>query len=100
MLFVFFFSSRRRHTRWPRDWSSDVCSSDLRRAAQAAAPVRPAGARRRLAALGRTRWESPGRADRLVRPPPSLDIVTSHDAADLDATVKACGQAARDAAPS
>src|SRR5437660_11738997 len=24
-----FFSSRRRHTRWPRDWSSDVCSSDL-----------------------------------------------------------------------
>src|SRR5439155_18619421 len=24
------FSSRRRHTRWPRDWSSDVCSSDLR----------------------------------------------------------------------
>src|SRR5690625_7866576 len=28
---VFFFSSRRRHTRWPRDWSSDVYSSDLRR---------------------------------------------------------------------
>src|SRR5215510_5621390 len=28
---VFFFSSRRRHTRWPRDWSSDVCSSDLPR---------------------------------------------------------------------
>src|SRR5439155_13386957 len=27
----FFFSSRRRHTRWPRDWSSDVCSSDLLR---------------------------------------------------------------------
>src|SRR5690625_5970620 len=31
MLCVFFFSSRRRHTRWPRDWSSDVCSSDLDR---------------------------------------------------------------------
>src|SRR5439155_10083975 len=29
--FFFFFSSRRRHTRWPRDWSSDVCSSDLKR---------------------------------------------------------------------
>src|SRR5215510_1233812 len=29
MIFFFFFSSRRRHTRWPRDWSSDVCSSDL-----------------------------------------------------------------------
>src|SRR5207253_6474341 len=28
---MFFFSSRRRHTRWPRDWSSDVCSSDLER---------------------------------------------------------------------
>src|SRR5690625_7384521 len=30
-ILVFFFSSRRRHTRWPRDWSSDVCSSDLYR---------------------------------------------------------------------
>src|SRR6267378_4562039 len=27
--FFFFFSSRRRHTRSLRDWSSDVCSSDL-----------------------------------------------------------------------
>src|SRR5256884_6390486 len=31
--FSFFFSSRRRHTRCSRDWSSDVCSSDLRRLA-------------------------------------------------------------------
>src|SRR5690606_40116655 len=29
ILFFFFFSSRRRHTRFSRDWSSDVCSSDL-----------------------------------------------------------------------
>src|SRR2546429_9732291 len=29
-LLFFFFSSRRRHTRCSRDWSSDVCSSDLR----------------------------------------------------------------------
>src|SRR5256884_6693336 len=29
MLDLFFFSSRRRHTRCSRDWSSDVCSSDL-----------------------------------------------------------------------
>src|SRR2546430_3364147 len=29
--FFFFFSSRRRHTRFDCDWSSDVCSSDLRR---------------------------------------------------------------------
>src|SRR5688572_31112170 len=37
----FFFSSRRRHTRFDCDWSSDVCSSDLqrRREAQAAAPA-------------------------------------------------------------
>src|SRR6266487_5341606 len=30
----FFFSSRRRHTRWTGDWSSDVCSSDLDRLAE------------------------------------------------------------------
>src|SRR5215813_5997362 len=30
MWFCFFFSSRRRHTRCGRDWSSDVCSSDLK----------------------------------------------------------------------
>src|SRR5688500_20264061 len=30
MIFCFFFSSRRRHTRLQGDWSSDVCSSDLR----------------------------------------------------------------------
>src|SRR5207253_4650563 len=35
-----FFSGRRRHTRWPRDWSSDVCSSDL---SQAQAPSKPLG---------------------------------------------------------
>src|SRR5436305_13514539 len=48
----FFFSSRRRHTRCGRDWSSDVCSSDLRgdgvlREGAAAVPgddVRPGGA--------------------------------------------------------
>src|SRR5690348_18177393 len=30
LVFCFFFSSRRRHTRWTDDWSSDVYSSDLR----------------------------------------------------------------------
>src|SRR6266481_8080457 len=30
-MIFFFFSSRRRHTRWNCDWSSDVCSSDLMR---------------------------------------------------------------------
>src|SRR2546427_11287629 len=28
-IYIFFFSSRRRHTRFDCDWSSDVCSSDL-----------------------------------------------------------------------
>src|SRR2546422_8354915 len=37
MIYVFFFSSRRRHTRCSRDWSSDVCSSDLLHAAVFAA---------------------------------------------------------------
>src|SRR5207253_7871893 len=32
--------SRRRHTRWPRDWSSDVCSSDLKIPAGAEKPGR------------------------------------------------------------
>src|SRR5690348_17718351 len=36
----FFFSSRRRHTRWTGDWSSDVCSSDL---IQASTGPRPTG---------------------------------------------------------
>src|SRR6267143_2856426 len=35
-LMFFFFSSRRRHTRWNCDWSSDVCSSDLDRFAKGA----------------------------------------------------------------
>src|SRR2546427_8322393 len=36
MSVFFFFSSRRRHTRFDCDWSSDVCSSDLDHAAAAA----------------------------------------------------------------
>src|SRR6266581_1541524 len=40
MIFIFFFSSRRRHTRWTGDWSSDVCSSDLPRDADLHAHVR------------------------------------------------------------
>src|SRR6267143_7107542 len=47
-LFCFFFSSRRRHTRWNCDWSSDVCSSDLERW-----PWRAATSRRALARLDR-----------------------------------------------
>src|SRR5207253_4210588 len=54
LILFFFFSSRRRHTRWPRGWSSDVCSSDL-------AP--PLAWRR-----GRTWPEKPGWSSRSRRP--------------------------------
>src|SRR2546430_12441791 len=39
---LFFFSSRRRHTRFDCDWSSDVCSSDLPVAAVVPGAIRPA----------------------------------------------------------
>src|SRR5690606_39450584 len=50
--FVFFFSSRRRHTRFSRDWSSDVCSSDL--------DATTGNSRRRLDRIGRGRSLSCG----------------------------------------
>src|SRR6267143_5449417 len=50
-ILCFFFSSRRRHTRWNCDWSSDVCSSDLGKpyAIAAGAEVRVDGAKVGLA---------------------------------------------------
>src|SRR5438876_10999533 len=48
---VFFFSSRRRHTIWTGDWSSDVCSSDLARARRAPRRLR----RRVVLGAGRDR---------------------------------------------
>src|SRR5205085_7327851 len=45
---IFFFSGRRRHTRFDCDWSSDVCSSDL-----------PSTARRRNSAQNVLRWAEP-----------------------------------------
>src|SRR5690625_7670387 len=55
----FFFSSRRRHTRWPRDWSSDVCSSDLQRhlGTQPGRVLRLSGGRTGPAATGQRRSE-------------------------------------------
>src|SRR2546428_13986368 len=50
----FFFSSRRRHTRSDRDWSSDVCSSDLRPLSWAIASAsRPPGPERAPAAAAK-----------------------------------------------
>src|SRR5256886_13442687 len=43
VFFFFFFSSRRRHTRFDCDWSSDVCSSDLRDDDRALQPAHQSG---------------------------------------------------------
>src|SRR5690606_40670416 len=50
-VYVFFFSSRRRHTRFSRDWSSDVCSSDL--GTPSASTVMSAGAKPRCSRVSR-----------------------------------------------
>src|SRR5256885_11121268 len=50
---LFFFSSRRRHTRLQGDWSSDVCSSDL--PAEHNSAIRFQGQTRRLSRLHLTR---------------------------------------------
>src|SRR6266436_3705400 len=49
-VFFFFFSSRRRHTRCSRDWSSDVCSSDLpgRSPAESTTPLKVGGTQKTL----------------------------------------------------
>src|SRR5216684_3124296 len=57
LLSYFFFSSRRRHTRCSRDWSSDVCSSDLPSGTAMTVPTGPRsmeGGTRQAAAVGST----------------------------------------------
>src|SRR5438445_7556540 len=75
MLF-FFFSSRRRHTRYWRDWSSDVCSSDLRAVAAALGHRAPAlvadDARAALALAERARAAGLGTVVVLTRDPADL----------------------------
>src|SRR5216684_1685112 len=83
-LVLFFFSSRRRHTRCSRDWSSDVCSSDLFRAKvqsmtgqsdgdytprQAAYDLKKLRAKNLITKLGRSR--------RYELSPPSMRAVTA-----------------------
>src|SRR3712207_9380567 len=53
--FFFFFSSRRRHTRYWRDWSSDVCSSDLS-AARSTGSTEPGCRRHWHRSSGCSRW--------------------------------------------
>src|SRR5437762_4369731 len=52
---IFFFSSRRRHTRYIGDWSSDVCSSDLPQPLRGAPAWCGARARGRRQRCGRAR---------------------------------------------
>src|SRR3712207_7391421 len=59
---VFFFSSRRRHTRYWRDWSSDVCSSDLGRVTLAELEAEEL----RVQASGSARVTASGTAARVV----------------------------------
>src|SRR3712207_7634645 len=53
----FFFSSRRRHTRYWRDWSSDVCSSDLSHTSGLCQPPVHAIAVQRIWATARSKGE-------------------------------------------
>src|SRR2546430_3069097 len=66
-LCVFFFSSRRRHTRFDCDWSSDVCSSDLavHSIATSRGAIRPARARATKVPNG---WSWPVRASHRLPP--------------------------------
>src|SRR5207249_7198582 len=56
-VYQFFFSSRRRHTRSKRDWSSDVCSSDLLLDQHRRPQLLPLEALRRDAGLGPPRHQ-------------------------------------------
>src|SRR5688572_32461753 len=66
--FRFFFSSRRRHTRFDCDWSSDVCSSDL-------AITAPAGL---YMVDSNARWSFHAIARALAKPR-GWDVVETHD---------------------
>src|SRR5687768_17804285 len=63
--FFFFFSSKRRHTRCSRDWSSDVCSSDL--AVFFAPDQRRSRGRTAIVGEWRARWGSALSTDLAVR---------------------------------
>src|SRR5207253_4945207 len=75
-----FFSSRRRHTRWPRDWSSDVCSSDL---TDLASQIQSEGTADVFASASGTAMDAvasdPGVADRTDFATNRLVIVTPPD---------------------
>src|SRR5690606_39515037 len=85
----FFFSSRRRHTRFSRDWSSDVCSSDL-------AVERAAAAERRVEVLTeqdrlRGLWYGETAGEREITERSKAELLAR--GVDLDAEPKEIGRA-------
>src|SRR6266542_4528850 len=77
--FFFFFSSRRRHTRCYRDWSSDVCSSDL--------PSQKREARKKIVqALKTLNWTGKTRCVRIN------DLTTEYAFEDIIEVVEGAGE--------
>src|SRR5260370_24103202 len=60
---IFFFSSRRRHTRFKCDWSSDVCSSDLPNASSRASTCPLRTSRHAMMRLDNTKLSTTGHAE-------------------------------------
>src|SRR5689334_7330005 len=79
----FFFSSRRRHTRWNCDWSSDVCSSDLARV------------KKQRRGLGRVAVQRDKRAVREVEVDP-LTALSASAGVEADAEQRPDGKPERD----
>src|SRR5207253_3778402 len=79
----FFFSGSRRHTRWPRDWSSDVCSSDLG-AAQNHGPSPTVTLPTALTTASAATVTPPVCADAEPSPPLKLAVVAPSPAPTLD----------------
>src|SRR5947209_10351276 len=87
ILIFFFFSSRRRHTRYWRDWSSDVCSSDLRSRSTTGKPAR------QLRSAWTDEWADPANPDPLPMPlQPLLIADAQRRVARAAATNEGAGQ--------
>src|SRR5436305_12929776 len=99
--FCFFFSSRRRHTRCGRDWSSDVCSSDLQAGAVVLATayrgmdMRPddqdcldglRSEERRVGKECRSRWTPPHQKKKQSEKPKAPHTICQHAWTDVEAT--------------